>query len=104
MVDDNYKCFLHVRVNAHESQVVGIGNSIVASDVQSYETNHTTPGVSNNALLIDEGKDLLFMVNSNDNYSSIRALQNPITEEFEQHHDLTRQLLLNQLKDTYKND
>ncbi|MEN8157710.1 MAG: hypothetical protein ABFS10_12230 [Bacteroidota bacterium] len=74
ILDDTYRCFLHVKLVNNSFIVVGIGLMELARDVDNFEKLHNFKQMQNKALFFDPTLNIICLVSDVDNYYPIREL------------------------------
>jgi len=105
VVDDCNRCFLYVQeLESSLFRVVGIGSNEIANDINNYEKSYSKNGLINEAMVIDEGLNLLFMVTENEKFYALRPGNSCSSCEFDELEGITKKDFLAFIKFNYQNE
>ncbi len=76
VINNEYRCFLHVRQIQNSFKVIGIGYMEVAKELDNFEIQFHLKQQENKELLFDPVSNIMCLITDNSNYYPIRPLPN----------------------------
>ena len=76
VINNDYRCFLHVRKIQNSFKIVGIGYMEVAKELNDFEIQYQLKQKENKNLLFDPISNILCLITDNFNYYQIRPIPN----------------------------